>query len=231
MSQWEAWTITALGMAVVFIGLVACIGFIQLFGRLSQNVTWGAAGHGPCGAWQRDACGRRTVARAAGALIPTGSCRRHGGHRRRPRTRAKALHEPARRPRDHPAHSRGWPDATPEKSREGSHGSARASYRWPRVQGRGQGTHRGAGDGRRRRRRVRRGSRAVRAPDGDRDGQAGAHQFGRAAGRGSRRPAAGARRARRRRHRGTRCPDWCCRSRSRKAMPSSRGSRFSSWKP
>ena len=46
MSQWEAWTITALGMAVVYIGLVACIGFIQLFGRIAQNVTWGAEGQG-----------------------------------------------------------------------------------------------------------------------------------------------------------------------------------------
>ncbi len=50
MAQWEAWTITALGMAVVFIGLVACIAFIQLFGRLSQHITWGGEGHGHGGA-------------------------------------------------------------------------------------------------------------------------------------------------------------------------------------
>ena len=38
MSQLEALTITALGMAVVFIGLVACIFFIQLIGRLAGRV-------------------------------------------------------------------------------------------------------------------------------------------------------------------------------------------------
>jgi Na+-transporting methylmalonyl-CoA/oxaloacetate decarboxylase gamma subunit len=38
MSQWEAWIITALGMAVVFVGLVACIGFIALFGRIAQRL-------------------------------------------------------------------------------------------------------------------------------------------------------------------------------------------------
>lgn len=46
MSQWEAWIITALGMGVVFIGLVACIAFIQLFSRISQRVRWGDEGHG-----------------------------------------------------------------------------------------------------------------------------------------------------------------------------------------
>lgn len=46
MSQWEAWTVTALGMAVVFIGLVACIAFIQLFSRVSRNIKWGEEGHG-----------------------------------------------------------------------------------------------------------------------------------------------------------------------------------------
>lgn len=46
MSQWEAWTVTALGMAVVFIGLVACIAFIQLFSRVSRNIRWGEEGHG-----------------------------------------------------------------------------------------------------------------------------------------------------------------------------------------
>lgn len=38
MSQWEAWIVTALGMSVVFIGLVACIGFIRLIGRLAPHV-------------------------------------------------------------------------------------------------------------------------------------------------------------------------------------------------
>ena len=46
MSQWEAWLITALGMSVVFIGLVACIAFIQLFSRLARHVRWGEEGHG-----------------------------------------------------------------------------------------------------------------------------------------------------------------------------------------
>jgi Na+-transporting methylmalonyl-CoA/oxaloacetate decarboxylase gamma subunit len=46
MSQWEAWTVTALGMAVVFIGLVACIVFIRIFSRVSQRVRWGEEGHG-----------------------------------------------------------------------------------------------------------------------------------------------------------------------------------------
>ncbi len=46
MSQTEAWIVTALGMAVVFIGLLLCVGFILLFGRLSRRVSWGEGGHG-----------------------------------------------------------------------------------------------------------------------------------------------------------------------------------------
>ncbi len=46
MSQGEAWIITALGMGVVFIGLVACIFFIQLFSRLARRIRWGEEGHG-----------------------------------------------------------------------------------------------------------------------------------------------------------------------------------------
>ena len=46
MSQGEAWIITALGMGVVFIGLVACIFFIQLFSRLARRVRWDEEGHG-----------------------------------------------------------------------------------------------------------------------------------------------------------------------------------------
>lgn len=46
MSQWEAWIITALGMGVVFVGLVACIAFIQLFSRLARRISWGEEGHG-----------------------------------------------------------------------------------------------------------------------------------------------------------------------------------------
>ncbi|MCC6130289.1 MAG: OadG family protein [Acidobacteria bacterium] len=46
MSQQEAWIVTALGMAVVFIGLVLCILFIQLFNRIAQKVKWGDGTHG-----------------------------------------------------------------------------------------------------------------------------------------------------------------------------------------
>ena len=44
MSQVEAWIVTALGMTVVFIGLVLCIAFIQLFNRIARKITW--EGHG-----------------------------------------------------------------------------------------------------------------------------------------------------------------------------------------
>ena len=46
MSQSEAWIITALGMTVVFVGLLLCVGFIQLFSRISTRVTWGEGLHG-----------------------------------------------------------------------------------------------------------------------------------------------------------------------------------------
>jgi len=46
MTQLEALTVTALGMAVVFIGLVACIAFIRVFGRFAGKVRWGEGGHG-----------------------------------------------------------------------------------------------------------------------------------------------------------------------------------------
>jgi Na+-transporting methylmalonyl-CoA/oxaloacetate decarboxylase gamma subunit len=46
MSPSEAWVVTALGMAVVYIGLLLCIVFIQLFSRISKRVTWGDTGHG-----------------------------------------------------------------------------------------------------------------------------------------------------------------------------------------
>jgi len=45
MSQSEAWIVTALGMTVVFIGLLLCVAFIQLFSRISTRVTWGEGGH------------------------------------------------------------------------------------------------------------------------------------------------------------------------------------------
>jgi Na+-transporting methylmalonyl-CoA/oxaloacetate decarboxylase gamma subunit len=50
MTQTEAWIVTALGMVVVFIGLVLCIAFIQLFNRLARHITWGGDGHGAHGA-------------------------------------------------------------------------------------------------------------------------------------------------------------------------------------
>ena len=46
MSQSEAWIVTALGMAVVFVGLLLCAAFIQLFSRISTRVTWGEGVHG-----------------------------------------------------------------------------------------------------------------------------------------------------------------------------------------
>ena len=46
MSQSEAWIVTALGMVVVFIGLVLCIAFIQLFNRIARRINWGEEGHG-----------------------------------------------------------------------------------------------------------------------------------------------------------------------------------------
>lgn len=63
MSALEAWTVTALGMAVVFIGLVACIGFIRLFGVLARRVAWGEEGHAHGGA-------PAPAPPAAGALAP-----------------------------------------------------------------------------------------------------------------------------------------------------------------
>jgi len=46
MSQSEAWIVTALGMSVVFVGLLLCVAFIQLFSRISARVTWGEGVHG-----------------------------------------------------------------------------------------------------------------------------------------------------------------------------------------
>ena len=46
MSQSEAWVVTALGMTVVFVGLLLCVAFIQLFSRLSTRLSWGDGGHG-----------------------------------------------------------------------------------------------------------------------------------------------------------------------------------------
>lgn len=46
MSQAEAWTVTALGMLVVFTGLVLCILFIRLFNRVAGRVAWADGGHG-----------------------------------------------------------------------------------------------------------------------------------------------------------------------------------------
>ena len=46
MSQSEAWIVTALGMTVVFIGLLLCVAFIQLFSRIAKRVSWAEGGHG-----------------------------------------------------------------------------------------------------------------------------------------------------------------------------------------
>ena len=46
MSQSEAWIVTALGMTVVFIGLLLCVAFIQLFSRIAKRVSWGEGAHG-----------------------------------------------------------------------------------------------------------------------------------------------------------------------------------------
>ena len=46
MTQTEAWIVTALGMTVVFIGLLLCVAFIQLFSRLSARISWGEGAHG-----------------------------------------------------------------------------------------------------------------------------------------------------------------------------------------
>jgi Na+-transporting methylmalonyl-CoA/oxaloacetate decarboxylase gamma subunit len=46
MSQSEAWIVTALGMTVVYVGLLLCVAFIQLFSRISTRVTWGEGAHG-----------------------------------------------------------------------------------------------------------------------------------------------------------------------------------------
>lgn len=45
MSQSEALIITALGITVVFVGLLLCVGFIQLFSRIATRVRWGEDGH------------------------------------------------------------------------------------------------------------------------------------------------------------------------------------------
>ena len=42
----EALIVTALGMTVVYIGLLLCILFIVLFSKLAKNITWGEGGHG-----------------------------------------------------------------------------------------------------------------------------------------------------------------------------------------
>ena len=46
MSQSEAWVVTALGMAVVYVGLLLCVGFIQLFSHISRRIAWGEGAHG-----------------------------------------------------------------------------------------------------------------------------------------------------------------------------------------
>ena len=50
MTQSEAWVVTALGMTVVFVGLLLCVAFIKLFGRLSTRISWGEGAHGAAAA-------------------------------------------------------------------------------------------------------------------------------------------------------------------------------------
>jgi sodium pump decarboxylase gamma subunit len=45
MSQLEAWLVTALGMGVVFVGLMLCIAAINFFNRLARRIKW-EGGHG-----------------------------------------------------------------------------------------------------------------------------------------------------------------------------------------
>jgi len=47
MTPLEAWTVTALGIGVVFVGLILCILFINAFNRVAKHVKWGEGGeHG-----------------------------------------------------------------------------------------------------------------------------------------------------------------------------------------
>ena len=46
MTQLEAWIVTALGMGVVFIGLILCIIAINFFNRLARRIKWGDEPHG-----------------------------------------------------------------------------------------------------------------------------------------------------------------------------------------
>lgn len=47
MSASEAWLVTFLGIGVVFFGLVLCILFILLFGRIATKITWTGAHSAP----------------------------------------------------------------------------------------------------------------------------------------------------------------------------------------
>jgi len=46
VTQLEAWIVTALGMGVVFIGLILCIIAINSFNRLARRIKWEEAGQG-----------------------------------------------------------------------------------------------------------------------------------------------------------------------------------------
>ena len=46
MSQTEAWIVAALGLAVVFIGLLLCVVIIQLFNRMAKRISWAEGGQG-----------------------------------------------------------------------------------------------------------------------------------------------------------------------------------------
>ena len=70
MSQWEAWIVTVLGTGVVFIGLVACIVFINLSSRLSRRISWGEEGPGHAGAAEAPAAAATAVAPETGPPLP-----------------------------------------------------------------------------------------------------------------------------------------------------------------
>ena len=95
MSQSEGWIITALGMTVVFVGLLLCVAFIQLFSRISKRVTWGEGGHGDATHGAAPAAAPETAAGGDAVRAgPRGHPRRHrDGHR----SGTQAVREPARR--------------------------------------------------------------------------------------------------------------------------------------
>ena len=65
----EALIVTLLGMTVVFIGLLLCIAFIVVFGRVAKHVTWGEGGHGHGHGAPPPAPAHAAAAAPAGAIV------------------------------------------------------------------------------------------------------------------------------------------------------------------